>query len=278
MTGFSASDAAIDGFRVIREHWRLLVGWAAFNLLALVILVVVATIAIFIAVALASSWEGAATAGAVIGFLVGGLGTFTVEAMMVAGLYRTLLRPEEPAFLRLRLGPDEARLVVVWLAFAALALAVTALWYVVAGALGSFGGAAVMVPVLLALLCAAIYLFVRLSLTSPMTFDRRRISFAGSWRMTRGRFWPLLGMMAMALCLLILTAVLGWFAMLGLTGLLFGFEGITLFPGSDAEAMVGQTGPYLFQLAAQLLVAPFLWTISQAPLLAAYRAFRDLDA
>ena len=41
---FSASDAAIDGVRLIRDQWRLLLGWALFNIVALLILVVVTVI------------------------------------------------------------------------------------------------------------------------------------------------------------------------------------------------------------------------------------------
>jgi hypothetical protein len=275
MTGFSASDAAIDGFRVIREKWRLIVGWSAFNLLALIILVVVATISIFIAAAVSPSPEAATTAGAVIGFILAGLGTMTVEAVIVAGLYRAVLRPDEPGFLGLRLGLDEIRLVVVWVALITFAGVVSAIAMNLAGPLGQAGGTALSVAVLLAILAATFYVFVRLSLAGPMTFDRRRITLAGSWRLTRGRFWALLGMCALVICLLALAAVLGWFLMLGLTGLLFGFQGMTLFPGSDAEAMVSQPGPYLFQLTAQLLFAPVLWVIVHAPLAAAYKAFRD---
>ena len=32
---FSASDAALEGFQVLHRHWRVVVGWAGFNLLAL---------------------------------------------------------------------------------------------------------------------------------------------------------------------------------------------------------------------------------------------------
>jgi hypothetical protein len=278
MTGFSASDAAIDGFRVIRQHWRLVVGWAVFNLLALLILVVVATIAIFIAAALAGSPQTAALVGGIIGTLLGGLGTFTVEAMMVAGLYRLLMRTEEPGFLKLRLGADEVRLVVVWLALAAMIAGLVAAMALAAGAAGKAGGMAFGLLAVLAVVCAAIYLLVRLSLTGPMTFERRRLSFIPAWRMTRGRFWPLAGMIVINLCLVAFMAVLGWLLMLGVTGLIFGFDGVALFPGEDAEAVGARPGPYLFQLAAQLVFAPVLWVISQAPSVFAYKALKALDA
>ena len=33
MAAFSPSDAALEGFQVLRRHWRVVVGWAAFNLI-----------------------------------------------------------------------------------------------------------------------------------------------------------------------------------------------------------------------------------------------------
>lgn len=277
MTGFSASDAAIDGFRVIREHWRLVVGWAAFNVLALIILVVVAVIAVFIAAALAGSGDNAGTAGGVIAGLVGGLGTFMVEAIMVAGLYRVLLRPDEPGFLKLRIGADELRLVGVWVAMMALVFVLGALWAIVAGVSSHLGGLALRLGFALLLACAGVYLFIRLSLVGPATFDRRRFAFMPSWRLTRGRVWPLAGMFAINLCLLAITAILGWLVMLGVTGLIFGFDGVALFPGSDIDAVDARPGPYLFQLAAQLVFAPIIWIILQAPVVAAYKALKTLD-
>lgn len=38
-----------------------------------------------------------------------------------------------------------------------------------------------------------IWLAVRLSLASPLTFDTRRVRVFGSFALTRGRFWSLLG-------------------------------------------------------------------------------------
>ena len=37
MSTFSIGDAAVEGFRVIQARWRVLIGWAGFNLLALVV-------------------------------------------------------------------------------------------------------------------------------------------------------------------------------------------------------------------------------------------------
>jgi hypothetical protein len=278
MTGFSASDAAIDGFRVIRDHWRLVIGWAVFNLLALVILVVVATIMIFIAAAMAGSRDIASIAGGVIGGLVGGLGTFAVEVMVVAALYRVLLRPQEPGFLYLRLGRDELRLLGVWLIVLVAAIPLLVVGVTIVSAVASAAGVWPAVLVGLLLLVALIWLALRFSLAGPITFAERRLSLLKSWRMTRGRVLPLLGMSVLALCLLVLAAVVGWLALFVLVGAATGFQDLGLLTLSDPDALTTRPGPYLFQLAAQLLFAPVLWVISQAPLAAAYKAFTDLDA
>ena len=44
MSAFSASDAALEGFQMLRTHWRVVVGWAVFNLLALVAMIVITVI------------------------------------------------------------------------------------------------------------------------------------------------------------------------------------------------------------------------------------------
>jgi hypothetical protein len=277
MTGFSASDAAIDGFRVIREHWRLVVGWAVFNLLALIVLVVVAVIAIFISAALAGSPDMASIAGGVVAGLVGGLGTFAVEVMVVTALYRLLLRRDEPGFLHLHLGRDEFRLLAVWAIMLAAAVPVVWLALAVIGAVATAGGVWPAVLVALVLAAALIWLILRVSLAGPITIAERRIGILKSWRMTRGRLLPLLGMSVLAFCLLMLAAVVGWLALFVLVGAATGFQDLGLLTLSDPEALSDRPGPYLLQMAAQLLFAPVLWVISQAPLVAAYKAFRELD-
>ena len=41
MARFSASDAALEGVNLMRRRWRVVLGWAGFNLLALVMLAVI---------------------------------------------------------------------------------------------------------------------------------------------------------------------------------------------------------------------------------------------
>ena len=267
---FSASDAALDGLRVIRQHWRLMVGWAVFNLLALVALVVVSVIVLLM---LAASGGSQAAAGTV-GGLIGGLGAFTIEVMIVTALYRTLLRFDQPGFLHLRLGRDEWRMLAVWVLLGGGAL----LWIGVAWELTAYVQRQWETPpaVATALACLAglIYLAMRFALAAPATFDSGRLQITGSWRLTRGRTIPLLGMSAMALCLLAMTAVVGWFVLYLLVGSVSGFRDMGLSSLSDGESFTRRPVASLVQMAGEILYGPLLWAISQAPLIAAYKRLK----
>src|SRR5688572_13661671 len=98
MTPFSASDAALEGFQLIRRRWRVVLGWAGFNLLALIMLIVVTAVLSFVAASM-----GAASAPAVaLGGLAVGFGALFTQAVLAVGVFRLDLRPEEPSFLHLR--------------------------------------------------------------------------------------------------------------------------------------------------------------------------------
>src|SRR5947209_14483832 len=96
MSRFSASDAALDGFQVIRSHWRVALGWCLFSIVGFVGLVVVAFFVILAASFVVTSREQAGTAGSVIGGLTLGLGGAAIQWMILAALYRMQLRPETP--------------------------------------------------------------------------------------------------------------------------------------------------------------------------------------
>src|SRR5476651_951412 len=74
MNSFSPSDAALDGFQVIRTQWRVALGWCLFSLVGFVGLVILAFFAILAATLAVTSREQAGTAGSVVGGLVLGLG------------------------------------------------------------------------------------------------------------------------------------------------------------------------------------------------------------
>jgi hypothetical protein len=266
MTPFSASDAALEGFSLIRRRWRVVLGWAGFNLLALVMLVVVTVMVSFVAAALSGEAKGptAAAAG-----LVAGLGGLFVQAALAAAVFRVELRPDEPAFMHLRLGPDELRLVAVWL------ITLTGAWVVgwAAAMLGhALGAGGVWIGLLALVLC--VYLGLRFLLAAPVSFVERRIDFPRSWRLTRGRVLALLGMSALSFFLVALLMVTV-FVVLGVIAVGFGgLEGLaSVFGGGGAEALQRYPGLYVLEFAVEVVLTPVLWTLAMAPLAAAYQAF-----
>lgn len=264
---FSASDAALDGFRVIGLHWRLMVGWVAFNILALVALVTVTVI-----VLLALNASGSPALANLAGGVMGGLGMLTIQMMIVTALYRTLLRAEEPGFLHLRVGLDEARMLLPTLG---MAVALTSLfgvgWAFTAWVQREFGTPLAFVAGIGSSV-GLVWLHLRLSLSAPVTFVTHRLGFAGSWRLTKGRLVPLLGMTVLAVCLLALVAVAAWFALYLLVGSASGFRDLGLL---NEESFADRPFAYLVQTVGEIVIWPLFLTLSQAPFIAAYKAFKD---
>jgi hypothetical protein len=263
MTPFSASDAALEGFNLIRRRWRVVLGWAGFNLLALLMLVVLTVVLSLAASALAG---GAREPVAIVAGLVVGLGSIAVEAIIASAVFRVELRPEQPAFLHLRLGPDELRLVVIWL------IMLTGLWVVgwAAAILGHALGVGRLWIDLLGLILA-VYLSLRFALAAPVSFVERRIDFPRSWRLTRGRVGALLGMSVLSACLIGLVMVVVFLALALVATGSAGLDGLSsLFGGTDA--LKRHPALYVLEFAVQVVLTPVLWSLAMAPLAAAYRA------
>jgi hypothetical protein len=263
MNAFSASDAALAGVSLIRRYWRILLGWAGFNLIALVMLIVLTVV---LSVATSGMTGGAREPTAVVAGVVVLVGSVFIEVVIAAGVFRLELRPEEPAFLHLRFGADEVRLVAVWL------ITLAGGWAIAGGAalLGQVLGAAGVWVELLAL-GLGVYLGLRFLLAAPISFVEGRIDFARSWRLTRGRVGALLGMNALSFALIALLLVTV-FVVLGLIAVgTAGLDGVAgLFEGADA--LKEHPGVYLLQFAADVVLIPVLWALGLAPLAAAYRA------
>jgi hypothetical protein len=268
MIRFSASDAALEGFQMLRTHWRVVVGWGLFNLLALIAMIVV-TVILGVGIGLAAGVDQASGAAAAIGGVVGGLVTGLIETVLVVGLYRLLLRPGDPGFLHLRLGRDEGRLFLVGVIYVC-GVALFAGVAMVLGGLAGQAGPAVRIAAGLLAVVAGGWLALRFGLTGPISFAEGRIDFARSWRLTRGQFWPLLGMWFLNFCLVMFVWLALYLAVFVLSGLLTGFHGFA--PADDGEALTTHPGRYLIEGIVPILALPALLVISQAPWVAAYRA------
>lgn len=274
MIRFSASDAALEGFQMLRTHWRVVAGWALFNLLALVAMIVV-TVILGVGIGLAAGIDQASTAAAAVGGVVGGLVTGLIETVLIVGVYRLILRPGDPGFLHLRLGRDEGRLFLVGLIYICGVALFAGLAMAVSGLAGQAGAAVRIAAGLLALVVGG-WLALRFGLAGPLSFAEGRIDFARSWRLTRGQIWPLLGMWFLNFCLVMFVWLALYLAVFVLSGLLTGFHGFA--PADDGEALTTHPGRYLIEAIIPILALPALLALTQAPWVAAYRALSQPTA
>lgn len=277
MTPFSASDAALEGFQVIRRQWRIMLGWCLFALVGYLCLVVLTAIAILVAAFAVSTREQVGVAGNLIGGVVLGLGGAAVQGMVVTALYRLTLRPGgAPGLFYLRVSRDEGRLLILWLVLLVLFAGVMTAGFLVLQRLEAFGGLATAAGTVL-FLAGVVWLAIRLCLAGPANFALGRLGLADSWRLTRGRFWALFGMVALAVCLLLLIAVVLFVLTAVIQAAIGGFHTLAPISLSDRDALMERPGAYVFALIAELAIAPLYLTIGQTPFVAAYMALTAAD-
>jgi len=224
---FSATDAVFEGFRVVRRQPLTLVFWSLFY--AAIMVAAFAMIGPSL-IGFVTATEQLEQSGAtptledfaplfqMMGLLFAVLlpVSLIASAMIYAAIARSVLRPGESAFGYLRLGMDEVRVLVVSVV---LFLVFTVLLFVSSGLIGVAVGMTVaaetpalwLLVVLLVLGAIALFawLSVRLSLAIPITMAERRIAIFDSFGVTKGRFWPLLGMALLAWVLSMVVGLLG---------------------------------------------------------------------
>ena len=135
-----------------------------------------------------------------------------------AAVNRAVVRPSESAFGYLRLGMDEVRVFVVSLVLSlvlgfgfglggAIIFGILGAITAMMGDNAAIGGILIAIAAI-AFVCLIIWVAVRLCLALPITVAERRIAIFDSWKLTKGRFWGLFGMMILAYVLCVVVQIL----------------------------------------------------------------------
>ncbi len=219
---FSATDAAFTGFRLMAREPGTVAVWGAIYL-AFTLVFAVGTVLMIgpsMSALMAQQHAGAAADPAASLAMMSRLLPFEgvaliagllFYALMFTAVNRAVLRPGAGGPGRLALGGDEGRQLLLFVILGVLFFVAYIVLVIVAAIVGVVLGIAVaggahaapgsapgpviavgLVMVLAVLLILGV-LATRLSLASPLTFDTDRIDVFGSWRLTRGVFWPLFG-------------------------------------------------------------------------------------
>lgn len=219
---FSATDAAFEGFRLVRRNPMALVAWTVLYLI--ISLAQIAAMgsmgpALTDLTQLMEGYESAPpeTFAAMTpvfeayGRLIGGMWwviplSVIVSVVLTAAVARGVLEPKTNAlFGYIRLGMDELRVAVVTLVIAILMGLICVAVFAVGGVAAGFAtslaqgwGVLAAALMVLAAFCFIIWLAVRWSLAVPITVAEKKFAIFDSFRITRGKFWPLLGMAILA--------------------------------------------------------------------------------
>jgi archaellum biogenesis protein FlaJ (TadC family) len=207
MSRFSPSDAAMEGFRLSRNHPGVLLAWSAvyFGGLLLIFLVMTATLGPeFIAAArkggfFSGDLDDASDllAHSLPAFLLVLALSALLWSIMTAGVIRLVLHPSEHGFAHLKVGRTELRLTLANLLCVGIYVA-TAIVSLVLYRAASASGPISTAVVVLGAFAFVFWIGVRLSLLLPTVFETGRISLADAWGRTRGHYWSLLGMLLLA--------------------------------------------------------------------------------
>jgi hypothetical protein len=252
MKTFSATDAAISGFVLVREHPKAVGAWVILSTIVSAILTV-AVIGLFgsqlQAFAELNSGDDpmqalTAMAGLAPMFLLSTVYNLAFYSVLLSAIYRVMLRPSDPRQAYLRFGADELRqagvsfLIGLMLVGAYVAVIVLVVGLAAAAPLLGALAALVLIP---AFLWAVLYFGIRLSLANVLTFTKGKIDIFGSMALTKGRFWPILGSYVVAVVLGIVVYLLLFLIVTLLGAAISGFNMDTLSQLTQSQTMSLET-------------------------------------
>lgn len=288
--GFSATEAAFEGFRVVRRKPLALVWWGLSYLLVMAVgfaLIAPQLVNLMVAMQTLQASSGPpdmtdfqpmwAAYGSIMP-IVFPLGII-FGAVMNAAIVRSVVSPQSDAFGYMRLGMDEVRTAVVTLVLTILSIVVSALVFGLVGAVFGFAAAAQMPMLLLVGVVATIgglvlmaWLSARFSLAVPITVAEKRIAIFDSWGLTKGRTWPIIGMAIIAFVMTVVVSLLGRLIFLPLTMTVGAMNDWTALEGMTLPEILAEVGPALaVSILVQAVMSSLQLAVIYAPFSAAYR-------
>jgi hypothetical protein len=269
MATFSATDAALAGFRLMREQPRVVLAWAVF-LLAVNIVSTAVVMLTGVGEGLrqlgelqqagvtdpAALTEAMSRIGPAIPILLAV--SLASYAIIFSAGFRLHLH-HEVRWGGLRAGKDELRVAAVIVILSLIALAYTFATVFVAALLSNLVGAP---PAPLALvMVAAAYLdfFARFGFAIPATLETGRITVLRTTRLVKPNYWRLVGMVVTTMGLCAVVYLLGMVVIVGVLAALAGVLGLGLEGVTQAMSpQVGSLSTYLELGAVWLILSAML--------------------
>lgn len=287
---FSATEAALEGFRLTRRHPAAVAVWAAlmlvFNLGVSVLMVVMAGPQLMAMSQMDQTNPEAMAPQEVLALMGPVMGVYAILVMLslivvsvlTAAVYRAAGSEGGDRAGFLRFGADEFRqmavgLIVGLLGFVGL-IVLTVVISIPVGLAATTGNMAAMFVAMLLLYAVmavgGLAFYTKFSFAGPMTFASRRIRIFESWKATSGRFWPLAGCYLMATLLGLLVAFLGWVISIGGLMALGGTFEQAMVPDMTSLAVFLTPGRAAY-LAVNAVFSALSYTIFLSPAFAAWR-------
>lgn len=292
MAQFSPTDAALEGFRIVRERPKALLGCSVFTFGVNVLGIAVDLLMPPEARRALEALEGQEPLApgrlleALIVLSPQILVGLMVQCVMAAAVYRILLGKERGWLGYFRLGHTEFRLMALTLIYLVLFMflfaAGTLFAVIVSTVVAGLGEAAILLfgsAAWIFALAVMVFVVVRVSLAPVITFKQRRIAITDSWPLTKGHFWHLTGAYVLAIACILVVAVLAMLVFLPVAGAAIMLTGGSL---SDVAAIIRPAEPSLaayfeplrvVYLAVSSLFTALWFTVIAAPGAFAYRTF-----
>ena len=290
---FSATEAAFEGFRVVRRHPLAIVFWSLAYLIFFAAFFGLFGGSLATLMATTESLEGAqpssqeleALGQTYMGFFALALPLgLVVGAVLNAAVARAVLSPAEKGFGYMRLGGDELRVLAVSVILGIVFFAVSIVLFGVVGLLAGLAaqanaGVGILVGVLVGLgACVVLFwLAIRLSLAIPLTVAEKRIAPFASFAMTQGHTLPLLGMAVIAFIMSILVTLLGTIIALPITLATGGIQQLATMDGQSTAQILQAAGAGLIGWGVvNAIFSALQIAVVYAPFSAVYRDLKGL--